>query len=477
MIPRWQKPFLFALAVSLSALFAIAQQPLIQRSAPRFQGGGWAEQIQCLIPVKPGERLILRADPGAVNVSAGAANQVRCVILLRSYNRDPQEARTCLDRYRLTAVRTPDGARLEGRPGCASDSPLEARFDVSVPLKINLDLRSESGNITIEKLDGSVRAVTMGGDIRAGDVLGPISVRTAGGTIDLGNIGKGVEAHSAGGNVRVGNVNGSATLETQGGVIIAGVVNGPMTAETAGGDIVLEAASGPVTVETAGGQIHLGQCGNSVHAQTAGGNIRVAGSRGLVKVESMGGNITLLKAMGPVSAQTLAGRILAQIAASRGTFGPSRLETQVGDVDVFVPPALPVTIDASILHPMGHRIISDFPFTGVSPRPAPRPAFDFRQQHAEILLHGGGSPLNIQTLTGSIQIRKLDAASIARLKASQDAFWKNWSDMQNTEIQMQEVQRAIEQQRREIERQVQELNRELMQQVREQVEHLGGDNQ
>lgn len=465
------------LAVSAGAVLMLAQEPVIQRSAPQLEGNNWVEQVQCQIPVKPGGRLVIHADPGVIHVSPGADNEVRCLINVASYNRNEQRARNCLDRYKIKAVRAGDGAYIETIPACTGRAGLiSAHFEVNVPLKFNLEVKTQGGNVAVEKLDGELRAETAGGDVRTGDVLGPVWVSTSGGSIRLGNIGQNAVAHSAGGSVQVGNVNGSATLETSGGSIMTGVVNGSVTAHTAGGDIVMQAASGPVIVETAGGQIHLGECGNSVQAQTAGGNIQVAGARGLVKAGTSGGNITLLRIMGPVTAQTTAGRILTQIAGDRRTFGPSHLQTQVGDVDVFIPPALPVTVNATINVAMGHRIISDFPFAVQ----AANRNLAYGPESAKVILQGGGAALNIQTSMGNIQIRKLDPASAAALDAYQREFWKNWNwnwndvSRQQAEMfrQMQIIQRAMERQRFELDRQLRQLNRELMERAREQVEQI-----
>ncbi|MDE3179647.1 MAG: hypothetical protein KGM47_08300, partial [Acidobacteriota bacterium] len=301
----------------------------------------------------------------------------------------------------------------------------------------------------------------------------PLWASTAGGTIYLGDIGSSVQARTVGGNIGVEYVNGPAILDTGGGEIRAGVINGPLTAETAGGDIVLQAASGPVYVTTVGGQIRLGECGNSVRAQSAGGNIQVDGARGGVRAQTAGGNITLLKAMSFVSAQTMAGRILAEIDANRQTFGPSRLETQIGDVNVFIPPALPVTIDAAIGHTMGHRIISDFPIkiTGAGG--------SFGPESGSGQLNGGGHPLDIRTLMGNIQIRKLDPAAIARLEASQKEFWKNWEQFSHqrdaTLGQMISVIQMMKLQRRDLQRQLRDLNKQLKDLAGENVDYVGGE--
>src|SRR5579875_2217978 len=247
-------PIAVVLAASLG--FCGTDSVSIHRGELRRQGGSWTEQIDCHLR-------------------------------LTAYSRDSEQAKRCLDSYQLKAVRLGGGAFVEGKFSCGRPPGwLNAHFDLHVPLKFNLDLKTQGGNVDIANLDGQLVVETAGGDIHTGNIGGPVTVSTSGGMINLGNIDQNVEVRTAGGNIRVGNVNGNAVLDTRGGQIMAGIVNGLVRAETGGGDIILQAASGPVVVETAGGQIHLGQCGNTVRAQTAGGNIQVAGARGGVKVQT-----------------------------------------------------------------------------------------------------------------------------------------------------------------------------------------------
>lgn len=493
---------LVSVAVAASAVLALGQKPAVERSSPRLIGGHWTEDVRCQVPVKAGGRLVLLADPGSVSVEPGVSGRVECLVHLSAYGSNVQVAKSCLNAYQLKAAETTDGVIIQGVSACQRNiAGTSATFAVKVPLKFNLDIKTLGGSIRVAELEGELRAQTNGGDIRTGNLLGPVRVSTAGGMIALGNIGRSVKAQTAGGNVEVGNVGSWATITTGGGEIHTGVIDGPVTAQTAGGDIVLQAVAGPVQVETMGGQIHLGECGNSVRAQTAGGNIEVAGAKGGVRAETSGGSITLLKSMSSVQAQTSAGRILAQIDAGRSTFGPSRLETGVGDVDVFLSPALPVTIDALIAHSAGNRIISDFPLE-IS---RIKNGFALGQEWAKGPIHGGGSPLEIRTVMGNIQIRKMDPAAIARLAAAQQNFWKNWeqisrertqamrqiqavqlinqSQLQQLERQMRELSRQMEEraheeiegQRTEMQKQLQELNRQLRERAGEQVEYVGGE--
>lgn len=468
---RIQSGLLLLVTLTTSLSLLGASQVTIQREPPRNEGGRWTENIRCSIPVKPGERLTLMAAPGSVNVKTVAMDHLECLVHLAAYNPNPEEAKNCLDHYSLKAQRVSGGAVITGRFECGSHpGSLSAAFEIDMPLKFSLDAQTQGGQVQVDRLEGSLRVETSGGDIRAGNVTGPVWVKTSGGMIRLGNVGQNVQASTAGGNIQVGNVNGSAILDTGGGEISAGIVNGPVRAQTGGGDILLKAASGPVVVGTGGGQIHLGECGNTVRAQTAAGNIRVAGARGGVRAQTSGGSIDLLQTMSSVLAQTSAGRILAQIDANKNTFAPSRLETQVGDVDVFIPPNLPVNINAVIGHALGHRIVSDFPIK-IQGEGGNFMAGAVRGEGA---LNGGGSDLDIHTLMGNIQIRKLDSQSTAKLKSFQNDFWKQWeaSEAQRAAAmkQVEELQRQLEKQRADLQEQLQRANSQRIQQIQRQIQ-------
>lgn len=462
-------PIAVVLAASLG--FCGTDSVSIHRGELRREGGSWTEQIHCHMPANPGERLTLRASPGSIHVGTDSMHGIDCHLRLTAYSRDSEQAKRCLDSYQLKAVRLGGGAFVEGKFSCGRPPGwLNAHFDLHVPLKFNLDLKTQGGNVDIANLDGQLVVETAGGDIHTGNIGGPVTVSTSGGMINLGNIDQNVEVRTAGGNIRVGNVNGNAVLDTRGGQIMAGIVNGLVRAETGGGDIILQAASGPVVVETAGGQIHLGQCGNTVRAQTAGGDIQVAGARGGVKVQTAGGSIDLLQAMSSILAQTSAGRILAQIDANRSTFGPSRLETQVGDVDVFLPPTLPVSINASIAHALGHRIVSDFPLKIQKDGGN----FMIGSVRGEGAVNGGGSDLVIHTLMGNIQIRKLDPSAVAQLKSLQQDFWKQWQENERQREmafrQFEDLQRRLERQRTALERQLRQSDAQRAAEIEEQIE-------
>lgn len=413
--------FVFPLALVVAALPLLAQdQAYVRRGDITRQGKVWVEEAECGASVRPGGRLLLRADLGSVMVETGRDDSMRCRVHLRAYAGDEQAARRLFRSYELGIQVLPDGGvSLRGR-AAGSPTHLRVDYEVQVPRRFNLDLETRGGHLQVQNLEGSLKAVTAGGEIRAADVGGAVRAETAGGSIVLGNVGQRVEARTAGGNIRVGDVTGDAVLETSGGEVVAGRITGSGRAVTAGGDVKLRGAGADLVVRTAGGQIYIGEAGAGVRAVTAGGSIQVDAVRGPVEVETAGGSIYLDRVDSAVQAATMAGTIRAQITANRDSFGASLLQTSFGDVEVFLPPDLPLTIEATIQNASGHKILSDFPLEIKNGKVGFLPGTV--QGHGA--LNGGGVTLRLRTTAGNIQIRKLDLRQLEKLEEKRQRLWQ-----------------------------------------------------
>lgn len=425
--------FLAALPLGANALEP-AGQDYVKRGEPQRVGNHWEEQATCDAPAREGGKLIVRADFGSISVKPGANNRVSCQIRLRVYTKDEAEARRYFRDFGLSLRPQENGFYLQGDfPQSHGPRTLAADFDLSVPLKYSLALETKVGSIQVGRLEGELEATTAAGDVRSGDVRGPVRAETAAGNIRLGNIGAQVEARTAGGSIRVGEVHGSATLETRGGEVVAGMIEGLLHAESAGGDLVLRGASGGIEASTNGGQINIGETAGSVVAQTLGGSIRLQGARGQVEVKTAGGSIDLLQVRNGVRASTALGSILAQVDAGQKTFAASELQTASGDIRVFLPPSLPVTIDAAIAMAAGHKILTDFPLNIQSHGQTFAPA----SLRGEGNLNGGGQVLRVRAVAGNIEIRKLNTQTLQELRGQQESFWKHWQEREELQQQKQ----------------------------------------
>ncbi|MGH9804973.1 MAG: hypothetical protein ACRD4D_07355, partial [Candidatus Acidiferrales bacterium] len=94
---------LLLLAVAAATIpLPAAAQTYVRRSDPVREGRTWTGTIDCGTPVAEGGRLVLRADLGAVTVKTGAERQLTCLVSLRAYATDEQEARQILGRYDIS---------------------------------------------------------------------------------------------------------------------------------------------------------------------------------------------------------------------------------------------------------------------------------------------------------------------------------------------------------------------------------------
>ena len=123
----------------------------------------------------------------------------------------------------------------------------------------------------------------------------------------------------------------------------------------------------------------------------------------MVRATTSGGGIRLTGLTHGVMAKTAAGPIYAEFVASKSSFSESNLETSVGDVVVYLPPDLPVTVRATIDSAMGHRMISDFPEVKVSSEGG---NWDAREVYGQGAINGGGPLLKIRTTAGNIELRR-----------------------------------------------------------------------
>jgi DUF4097 and DUF4098 domain-containing protein YvlB len=426
-------------------------QSYVKRGTPERHGRAWVERSEISAPVREGGRLILRADVGSVTIKPGTSDRLEGQVVLRAYTGSEAEARRIFGNCQLSVRALENGgvyvtARSEGER--RHHMSFGADFQIKLPQRFNLDVETQGGDIGVENaLQGEARLTTAGGDIRTAEVSGTLKAETAGGSITLGQMGQRVDARTAGGGIRVGDVKGDATLETSGGEIVVGQIAGTLRAETAGGDVVIAGAVGEVVAQTAGGQIQIGPAGGSVRAETAGGSIRCQGARGRVVAETAGGSIDLIQVEGPVKASTAAGRILAQWTGTKKVFGASQLETSMGDIYVYLPPNLPLNIDAVIDAAMGHRIVSDFPLA----IQGDKEEFVARSISGRGALNGGGETLRIRTTAGNIEIRKLDARALEDLKSREGSAWQRWEE-RRTERERRRLEREQERRERQRER-------------------------
>jgi Putative adhesin len=379
--------------VVAAAVFGQTHSPISR------EGAYWVQTSAGTVELSPAGRVWVRAY-GPI-VLRGADNQdIQYRLTKRVRAREEAEAATLLSRFCVNVRRQGDLIRLVvvHPVNSLASSELELRVPRSLARSV---LETRGGSIEATGLDGAVDVSAIGGRIRMDDIGRSVTVRTGGGEIRLGRVGGSLRCFSGGGTIHAERIGGEAFFETAGGEIYIGVAGGPVHALTAGGNIRVQRAAASVTAHTSGGLIDVIQAEGPVKADSASGCIRVASAKG-VRLESAGGTIQLRGVSGALRAATASGNILAEIPLN-ARIEDSNLTTGHGDVTVFIPSNLAVTVQAhnESKGRLG-RIVSEFPEIQVRLerfREA-RPAI------AEGALNGGGPRLQISATGGTIYLRR-----------------------------------------------------------------------
>ncbi|HEX8801361.1 MAG TPA: hypothetical protein VF772_22245, partial [Terriglobales bacterium] len=147
----------------------------------------------------------------------------------------------------------------------------------------------------------------------------------------------------------------------------------------------------------------LGDVYGAVTADTGGGTVKLASAKGDVRVVTGGGAVELMKLGESAHVETGGGSITAQFVAGRSQFKDSSLRTAVGNIMVYLPRDLGVSVHASTEMANGTGITSTFSGLTISSEGG---KYGPKSMSAEGSLNGGGPILRVRTTIGQIDIRQ-----------------------------------------------------------------------
>lgn len=230
--------------------------------------------------VAAGGHLTIRADRGSIQVKSASTDKVEITV-----TREPgaRAASDVLKRHQVTFVQDGNDVAVKAEMTGVKKSfwrgdDLKVRYEVIVPSKYNVNLKTSGGSINVQDIEGEARADTSGGSLKFGQINGPVYGRTSGGSIELIACTRDVDVQTSGGGINIGETTGNVVARTSGGSIKIGKTKGAVTAETSGGGIDVNGAMGMVNAQTSGGSIRavlMDQPTAECTLETSGGSIDV----------------------------------------------------------------------------------------------------------------------------------------------------------------------------------------------------------
>ena len=309
--------------------------------------------------------------------------------------------KTDSDKLDVRFDQTPEGIEIDSRTRGKSNHS-SPDFQINVPLRYNLKLKTMGGDIAIDNVNGDVSGTTMGGKLDLKNLKGQIDMKTMGGEIVLKN----------------SELDGK--LKTMGGRVLFEDVIGDVKGTSMGGNVVYKnvkprngSATGKmVKISTMGGAINVSDAPEGADVHTMGGNIHIKSAAKFVKAKTMGGDITIDAIDGAVKATTMGGNIIITM-----TGDPQKGDREVklssmgGDITLTVPAGLSMDVDIQLALTKNakkdYKIVSDFDLQikktddwdkrDGSPR---------KYIYGKAEIAGGKNKIKIKTINGNIYLKK-----------------------------------------------------------------------
>lgn len=392
-----------ALVAVALAVAAAAQEVKVYR-----EGDVWVEETAGTLPAQRSLKLI--TNLGSVRILGGTSpNSISYTVKKRINGTSEQEARRSFELIRVTATTDGDTVVLRGQGpnNNGRGRSYSADFEIHTPRELEVvNARTGGGNLTVNSINGRVEGETGGGNVSLVEIGGAINASSGGGSVDVTTAGSEVKIVTGGGNINLHSANGTVYARSGGGNINIGSGKQNVTLETGGGSIVVSICAGDLRAETGGGNVTAGNVGGQATLKTGGGTIRLVSASGPVQAASGGGSVELYKLRRGATAETGGGQITAEFIGQGANFTDSRLETAAGDIRVYLPENLPVTVRAAIDMASGQKIRSEFPGLQISSEGSEWA----KETYCQGNLNGGGRVLHIHTSTGNIELLKRTAS-------------------------------------------------------------------
>jgi hypothetical protein len=406
--------FLIAFCLSLSA--GAAADGKDKRTSQSSNGSRLTAELDGSVPTRDGQKLHLVTDLGNVVIKTGNSGKIDYSVRLE-VNSAEKGAQRLLKDFSVVAHETPEGVYFRGQTfGHQPSGRLWVTIEVNIPKSYNVDISTGGGNIESADINGRASLVTAGGTIVAGNIGGLAHLETTGGHVTVKNVAGDLTAISGGGHITTGSISGTGNLHTTGGHIRAESIQGAAHVSTGGGNISVDHSGSELIAETVGGQIEVGETSGLVKAKNGGGGIRVVRVSGPTNLETSGGSIYLTQVDSAVKASTSTGAITAWFVAPVKPPSQCELQSGNGDIVVYIPRQLPVTIDAQVRSGDEHQVSFDPAFVTSFRRDDSEPGGTVR---AEGSLNGGGEVIRLRTTGGNIHVIMSDTARQLQLYKQQ----------------------------------------------------------
>ena len=201
----------------------------------------YEEKFQKTVPLTKDGKVILCNVAGDIEVKTWDKAEVKIDALKISKATSLEKAKENAAKVKIVVTEEGSTLRIETKyPKIRIRSlNVSVKYWLFIPSMVSANVDSVSGDLTLEKIGGAVKAETVSGDVSLNDIAGALKAKSVSGDVEVFKADKGADCKSVSGNLEIHDVKGDVDASTVSGDVTVEHVNGSIEAKTVSGEIEL----------------------------------------------------------------------------------------------------------------------------------------------------------------------------------------------------------------------------------------------
>ena len=201
----------------------------------------YEEKFQKTVPLAKDGKVILCNVAGDIEVKTWDKAEVKIDALKISKATSLEKAKENAAKVKIVVTEEGNILRIETKyPKTRIRSlNVSVKYWLFIPSMVSANVDSVSGDLTLEKIGGAVKAETVSGDVSLKDITGTLKAKSVSGDVEVFKADKGANCNSVSGDIEIYDVIGDVDASTVSGDVTVERIKGSIEAETVSGEIEL----------------------------------------------------------------------------------------------------------------------------------------------------------------------------------------------------------------------------------------------
>ena len=268
-------------------------------------------------PISSITNVDVKTDIGNVKIDGDATNEAEVKVFIRRCNSDDQVAKEEIeellnDNYEIE-IKVEKGTLFAYAKKKKSNikKELSIGFEISVGSKVDGQVKTDVGSISVNNIQGKVKGNTGVGSVRINKCDGDINLNTGVGSVHVSELKGAADVSTGSGSIKAENISAKLTAKTNVGSLRFGNITGSLNGSTGSGSIHLENIQNDAELATNIGSISAKKCSGKLKLNSNSGSIKLKEIDGNINAATSVGSLTLADLTGDINVQTNSGSVQA----------------------------------------------------------------------------------------------------------------------------------------------------------------------